>query len=188
MRKLVFGVIGAASLASASLVNAAVVVTSPVNLTDPNPQTPSSIATLAGTTTIEFGQNPAGPGVFTSSFTFMNDVAGLYNFFVGTSTGGSGESLLFTDVTITGGGTVTTFAPPISSVIQRFDLPLLANTAYNVNITGTSNVAGAISGNVTIRNAAAVPEPATWALMILGFAGVGMAMRRRRRPVLAQIA
>ena len=118
----------------------------------------------------------------------MNDVAGLYNFFVGTSTGGSGESLLFTDVTITGGGTVTTFAPPISSVIQRFDLPLLANTAYNVNITGTSNVAGAISGNVTIRNAAAVPEPATWALMILGFAGVGMAMRRRRRPVLAQIA
>jgi PEP-CTERM motif len=34
----------------------------------------------------------------------------------------------------------------------------------------------------------AVPEPATWGLMLLGFAGIGMAMRRRRRPALAQIA
>ena len=28
---------------------------------------------------------------------------------------------------------------------------------------------------------AAVPEPATWAMMLLGFAGIGMAMRRGRR-------
>ena len=35
---------------------------------------------------------------------------------------------------------------------------------------------------------AAVPEPATWGLMLLGFGGIGMAMRRRRRPALAQVA
>ena len=35
---------------------------------------------------------------------------------------------------------------------------------------------------------AAVPEPATWGMMLFGFAGIGMAIRRRRRPVLAQIA
>ena len=29
--------------------------------------------------------------------------------------------------------------------------------------------------------AAAVPEPGTWAMMLLGFGGVGLAMRRRRR-------
>jgi hypothetical protein len=34
----------------------------------------------------------------------------------------------------------------------------------------------------------AVPEPGTWALMLLGFGGIGMAMRHRRRPALAQIA
>lgn len=35
---------------------------------------------------------------------------------------------------------------------------------------------------------AAVPEPATWGMMLLGFAGMGMLLRRRRRPVLAQLA
>jgi hypothetical protein len=33
-----------------------------------------------------------------------------------------------------------------------------------------------------------VPEPATWALMLLGFGGIGMALRRRRKPALAQLA
>jgi hypothetical protein len=33
-----------------------------------------------------------------------------------------------------------------------------------------------------------VPEPATWAMMLLGFGGIGMAMRRRRKEGLAQIA
>jgi hypothetical protein len=42
----------------------------------------------------------------------------------------------------------------------------------------------AITG--TIRTA--VPEPATWALMLLGFGGIGLTMQRRRRPALAQIA
>lgn len=36
----------------------------------------------------------------------------------------------------------------------------------------------------------AVPEPATWAMMLLGFGGIGMAMRRRRRTsnALMQVA
>lgn len=34
----------------------------------------------------------------------------------------------------------------------------------------------------------AVPEPATWALMLMGFGGIGLAMRRRRNPALAQVA
>jgi hypothetical protein len=33
-----------------------------------------------------------------------------------------------------------------------------------------------------------VPEPKTWAMMLLGFAGIGVAIRRRRRPALAQVA
>ena|SRR5581483_6899222 len=33
-----------------------------------------------------------------------------------------------------------------------------------------------------------LPEPATWAMMLLGFGGIGVAMRRRRKPALAQLA
>ncbi len=33
-----------------------------------------------------------------------------------------------------------------------------------------------------------VPEPATWALMLLGFGGVGYSMRRRRKAVIQQMA
>lgn len=35
---------------------------------------------------------------------------------------------------------------------------------------------------------AAVPEPATWAMMLLGFGGMGVALRRRRKPAVAQLA
>ena len=44
------------------------------------------------------------------------------------------------------------------------------------------------SGTTMYNFKAAVPEPATWGMMLLGFAGIGMALRRRRSPALAQIA
>ncbi|HEY0649235.1 PEPxxWA-CTERM sorting domain-containing protein [Phenylobacterium sp.] len=36
--------------------------------------------------------------------------------------------------------------------------------------------------------AVAVPEPATWGMMILGFAGMGAVIRRRRHPAAPQVA
>ncbi|HEV2593824.1 MAG TPA: PEPxxWA-CTERM sorting domain-containing protein [Sphingomicrobium sp.] len=33
-----------------------------------------------------------------------------------------------------------------------------------------------------------VPEPATWGMMLLGFAGIGLAMRTRRRLTISQVA
>jgi hypothetical protein len=61
---------------------------------------------------------------------------------------------------------------------------LIASTSYTVVITGFDNSdAGiyglGISGPGAI-NLAGVPEPAAWALMILGFGAVAGAMRRRQ--------
>ncbi len=38
--------------------------------------------------------------------------------------------------------------------------------------------------NVSFDNVGAVPEPSTWAMMILGFAGVGFMTYRRRNKAL----
>ncbi len=47
---------------------------------------------------------------------------------------------------------------------------------------GTFNFTGFSNGTLNISRAvAAVPEPATWAFMILGFGAIGFAMRRRRK-------
>jgi len=57
-------------------------------------------------------------------------------------------------------------------------------------VKGTGNFASSISteaqGIVTVDyNYTAVPEPATWAVMLVGFGGMGVAMRSRRRQVTA---
>ena len=45
-----------------------------------------------------------------------------------------------------------------------------------VNVTGTS----ANIDNLVVNVAAAVPEPASWAMMVGGFGMLGAAMRRRK--------
>ena len=43
--------------------------------------------------------------------------------------------------------------------------------------------------NISLDSAiSAVPEPSAWAMMLLGFGAIGVAMRRRRRPNLLQAA
>ena len=59
-------------------------------------------------------------------------------------------------------------------------------TASSSGIGGFS-FSGQARGNTSIDNleaiAGAVPEPSTWAMMLVGFGGVGFAMRRRRNHV-----
>jgi hypothetical protein len=52
---------------------------------------------------------------------------------------------------------------------------------FTLNIQGTPGTQnGSLSGNVAFTAAAAVPEPGTWAMMLLGFGAIGFSMRRRR--------
>lgn len=48
---------------------------------------------------------------------------------------------------------------------------------------GTFSFTGFSNGTLTVSQvaAAAVPEPATWAMLIAGFGGIGFAMRRRAK-------
>ena len=71
-----------------------------------------------------------------------------------------------------------------------FNIVAPAGTTYT-SATFTSTGGGfADLKQLRVTLATAVPEAATWAMMLLGFGGIGMAMRRRRRGtgVLMQVA
>jgi hypothetical protein len=62
-----------------------------------------------------------------------------------------------------------------------------AGTAMSVDFGGTENQIA--FANVTLGSTTpGVPEPASWALMLVGFGGLGMALRSRRRPASATVA
>jgi hypothetical protein len=66
---------------------------------------------------------------------------------------------------------------------QGFDFASVGNESFNWRLIGTCSGPGC-GGVVT-----GVPEPSTWAMLIVGFAGVGfMAYRRRNRPAMLGVA
>lgn len=58
----------------------------------------------------------------------------------------------------------------------------------NVNYVLNGGTADSIRQVRLIPGVGSVPEPSTWGMMLLGFGAVGYSMRRRRKPVLAQLA
>jgi len=56
---------------------------------------------------------------------------------------------------------------------------------YTVIITGTAHRTLGVGGTVTTSS---VPEPSTWAMLTLGFAGLGYAAFRRRKTNMSMIA
>ena len=51
---------------------------------------------------------------------------------------------------------------------------------YYLELTGTGGGTSGYGGNLSVSAQPGVPEPATWAMMMLGFAGVGFAAYRRK--------
>jgi hypothetical protein len=190
MRKFVVLAAGAAALASASMANAGIVTTSSGFTSLTEVDTPSVI-------TISFTQNPI-TGNFTDVLDLTNPAAGIYSIGIQTSTpgvtygtgtlkawDGIGYNILVG--TLTTGSTICCGANSAIGLAPQY----FAAGNYQLTWNGTFSAStgyteGTDGGTVTITSA--VPEPATWGLMLLGFGGIGMAMRRRRRPLLAQVA
>ena len=186
MRKMIYAALASASLATASMASAAVVVNSGGSVDLNNPY-PTAFTAPNGVTTINFGANPAPSPTFTDSFSFNNTAAGLYTILIGTTN----SDLTFTSGTLAGaGGTINLTAGTnaiTGTSILGAPATFLAAGTYTLTYSGNNPVVGgSYAGTATITPA--VPEPATWALMLLGFGGIGFAMRRRRNPALAQIA
>ena len=72
--------------------------------------------------------------------------------------------------------------------VTAFWLLDLGNTTTNT--IALSNGQGSSNAQIFATGTPAVPEPATWGMMLLGFAGIGMTLRRSRRSngALMQVA
>jgi hypothetical protein len=107
-------------------------------------------------------------------FSITNDNLGNNGIFFGDS---SATANGWFGTGLTGGGIVnqtnSDFANPA----------FYADNGFQINAFAGETLTAANGSIVTIS--AAVPEPSTWAMMILGFAGVGlMAYRRKSKPAL----
>jgi len=142
-----------------------------------NPQT-----VYSGALSLSTAATGAGPQPFDYTITFDNPF--LYDPAMGSLIL---DFLIPTDATVSGNGfgfltfdTVNTLDDGIYSVVDIFN---------GGATTGTQSTAGAIT-QFTSSQIAAVPEPATWAMMLFGFGAVGVSMRRRKAgaTTLRQIA
>jgi hypothetical protein len=127
-----------------------------------------------------FASAPVG-STFDDSFTFNVN-------FLSSGTGSVSTSVrtAFNDLIITGlffnGVDYSSFLTTTSSgTSANIGNLIVYDTMPNVlRLTGTVNGTGFYNGNATIAATAAVPEPATWAMMVVGFGALGAACRRSR--------
>ena len=189
MRKLVLGLIGASALGMASTANATLIISSTSGILVAGPTTTDNINYSFGYT----GSGTASP--FTETVQWMNTLGGMYGITLSTvaSVADGPDDVDITSAFVTGTGIVGQInlgANPFNTdAIENYALSGLGLGAgtYTLTIEGTRGSQGSYGGNVAFTFAdRGVPEPATWALMLLGFGAVGWQLRRRRHPVLAQ--
>ena len=73
-----------------------------------------------------------------------------------------------------------TLASNVAIATHTFDFNLLSASKLSFTNLGVSDFKGLILDNVQVS---AVPEPTTWAMMLVGFAGLGFLFSGRRRAL-----
>lgn len=89
-----------------------------------------------------------------------------------------------------GGWQLATNSPISQNANSNVQYIISGDVMTAITISSTVPIQEIKQNSITIASERAVPEPATWGLMLLGFAGVGMALRRSRKrgAALMQIA
>jgi hypothetical protein len=120
-------------------------------------------------------------GAFTLDSTVRNYTGDLFTLLVNfTNPAGSGSANYAATLTgsVTGTNTGGVFINFDNNPIS-FNPP--GGPVFTLAVNDVSVSAGAAAQQVSGQIQAAVPEPATWGMMLIGFGMIGAAMRRRRR-------
>ena len=180
-------------------------------LTTPNPVP----AGYVGPITATIGHTGIGAGTFSDTFAFTIGLSGMGNIGVGSGNVTTGVAITdflgTTDLDITSilvNGVLASLQlqdanhnncsvrdtnPLVGTCgANEFwsanNVPIVGGALNTIVVSGLSRGQGSYGGNLTFTPTASVPEPATWAMMLLGFAGIGWQFRRRRNATLTQFA
>jgi len=86
-----------------------------------------------------------------------------------------------------GGVALGTFTPASTSFSEVTSGSFVATASTGVITFSTGLNGGDADIGLDNVSISAVPEPATWAMMLVGFGGMGVAMRSRRKQAVAAI-
>jgi len=124
-----------------------------------------------------FGDGKTAPTAFDDSFTFtIPTFNGAGSGSISTSFSGAANQLIITALKVNG----VTYSVPTTSSGQSLSLsgvPITAGLLNTIEVIGTVASSGTYAGTMTFT---AVPEAATWAMMLFGFGLMGVALRRRQ--------
>jgi hypothetical protein len=173
MNKIALSVLGSvAALAMAPAAQATTFVT-------PNPG-------AGGIETGVVGNNQIDTvGEFTDNFTLDFGQTGLFSLSLTEVAAQTANNLEFLSVTVNGVA-ATLFSAPGGEPDFASLVGLAIAGVANITVHGTSNGNGVYGGTYSFAPSSAVPEPATWAMMLIGFGGIGYSMRRRPARRLVQ--
>lgn len=147
-----------------------------------------SISANFGRSGIGNGTADGGPeGAFTDIYNFTIDANGLASGSITTNTSILGSStdldllsVFFNGVALTGTGV------GLNEALFANSVPIFAGAQNTITINGFSRGNGSYGARGSFVPTAVVPEPATWAMMLIGFGAVGYSLRRRRPYKLVQ--
>ena len=129
------------------------------------------------------GGAPA-PCAFTSTFNFNTPVGfNLSSIVVSTIASSAVTNIDFGLITFNG----VNFSSGTTGDVEMRSLlnqNLVSGASNSLIVRGLTGGNAAFSGSLSFSQVAAIPEPATWMMMLLGFVGIGFTMRRKDKSTL----
>ncbi len=181
MRKLTLALSAIAACSFGSAANAVLVPVGPTLIT---PSTPSD--SFAGAMNCTTEQSPC---TFSNSYTFTTPAnTGSVNVSVNSVDGIPSTNIDFTNIILNNGTSNTGTFSAVNGTVDTASLlgaTLIAGATNTLTIFARAANPGAVDANFGLTlafspPASGVPEPATWAMMLVGFGAAGYSLRRRR--------
>lgn len=122
-----------------------------------------------------------------STIAFNNNVGSVRGFFTATATNLSINRVILAELDFATSGITNNLFDGVLIFTDSFTQAQIGSLAPST-FSNQNSISFATAPAVVITPTPAVPEPATWAMMIVGFGTVGGAMRRRKSKVTTTVA